>query len=348
MQTAADALKDPQEQLATIAAWAYQRHMGGGDVRNMFPRTRQRQDDGLPSEHPEAMQVAIEHLVRHHRCSPPEATSIMEAIMMVTQLDQTAASVNFLLRAAWYDCGMPTITLGHKLAASYMTTKLPADVIDEVKSPFPAFLLEIPDGLVNMQDGLQSHQVTGIRYVLLCSEPYVTGGWCMCAYSDGPSTLWRRHKKLSEMVKEFSHDDVVESAFGLDLDDMDGRALELIGRLAICSMMHMTNGAKVKTVGKNHVNYRGRNRGGEAPERHIFQLCHDVQHDVRQVVRDYMNGTGHKLNVQLLASGYWRQQTHGPRNSLRRRQFIEPAWRGPKDAPIAQRKHVLEKVGTAQ
>jgi len=341
MQTAADALKDPQEQLATIAAWAYQRYLGDGEVAGALAKVTQRTKEGLPDRHTEAAMAAVAHLMRNHGVSLQEADGLVRAMVLVTRLDQQAASVNYLLRAAWYDCGMPTITMGHKLAASYMTTKLPIEVIDEVRAPFPAFLLEIPDGLVNMQDGTSDHQIAGIRYVLLCCDPYVTGGWCLCAYSDGPATLWRRHKTLSEMVKEFSQDDVVNSAFGLDLDDRDGRALELIGRLAICAMMHMTNGAKVKTVGKNHVNYRGRNRGGEAPERHIFQLCHDVKHDVRQVVRDYMNGTGHKLNVQLLASGYWRQQPHGPRSSLRRRQFIEPAWRGPTDAPIAQRKHRL-------
>jgi len=59
---------------------------------------------------------------------------------------------------------------------------------------------------------------------------------------------------------------------------------------------------------------------------------------------DRGQGTGEKtgqLRVRTRVSGHWRNQPYGPQRSLRRRQWIEPFWRGPEDGPLGPTKHLL-------
>jgi hypothetical protein len=51
--------------------------------------------------------------------------------------------------------------------------------------------------------------------------------------------------------------------------------------------------------------------------------------------------TGAKLMAYQHIGGFWRNQPYGPHNSLRRRQWIRPYWRGPEDSPLATPVHRL-------
>ena len=58
-----------------------------------------------------------------------------------------------------------------------------------------------------------------------------------------------------------------------------------------------------------------------------------------------INRTGQPLRVRTLVEGFFRNQVHGPKNSLRRIQWIEPFWRprlGEEDLPTSTPTHVLK------
>ena len=339
---------DEVQQLITIAAWAYLRALGDGDFYTACAVDSNAAVHNVGKVYSAktaaaAADSAVYTLHKYHDCTIEKASRIVDLLLRIWDAAPKDASVQFTLRAGWYEGGLPSITMGHKLAASYMATRLPPEVIDEVRAPFPAFLLEIPEGLLTAHDDTDGALVN-IRRALVGSDP-VINGWCVCAYTDGQSSLWRKHKLLSQLVAKWDPSETVDSPFGLHLDSMDARSIELLGRLIICAMLHMTGGA-VKQIGKGHGLHQSgaSRRAGAKPVSRVFQLCHDVKHDVRQVVRDYVAGAGTKLTTQYLACGYWKQQHYGPRNTLRRRQFIEPAWHGPVDAPIAQRSHVLDET----
>lgn len=84
-----------------------------------------------------------------------------------------------------------------------------------------------------------------------------------------------------------------------------------------------------------------RNSLGE-PVAWTYTLTRDVKVDCRQAVRDYVEGRRSSApSVQCLVRGHWKRQAHGPARSLRKFIFVEPYWRGPEDAPIATRSHIL-------
>jgi hypothetical protein len=64
--------------------------------------------------------------------------------------------------------------------------------------------------------------------------------------------------------------------------------------------------------------------------------------DLRPELRRYLSGERRSPNVQVLVSGHYKMQPHGPRSTLRKLIWREPFWRGPEDAPIPIRSHVLE------
>jgi len=64
---------------------------------------------------------------------------------------------------------------------------------------------------------------------------------------------------------------------------------------------------------------------------------------MRKAVVEYGKHGGKSPTVQCVVAGHWKMQPCGPGGSERKRIFIEPYWRGPEDAPIAIRPHVLKQ-----
>jgi hypothetical protein len=347
MLSSADTLKDPAMMLATIGFWAYIKSIGGNDFDDGVMRLVCRPNDNastLLAQQAEAAEAAAAvHLVERHGLPPSQAGGVMRSIRHAVAMDPVMSGTNFVLRAAWYHYGMPVITMGHKLAASYMCTKMPPEVVNEIKAPFPTFMLEIPDGLLTFED---EGKVVTARAALVGHLPDAVFGraWSCCVYTDGIATLWRKHWKLSEFTKQsIETDPRLLSAFGIEMTSMDARSMELLGRLIASAMLHMTENDHVAKVGKGHATYKGPGRSGAEPTRRIYQLRHNVKHDMRESVQAYVAGkAGSSLAIQLVVSGHWKQVVHGTGGTLRRRQFIEPYWKGPEDAPIAFRKHDLQ------
>lgn len=51
-------------------------------------------------------------------------------------------------------------------------------------------------------------------------------------------------------------------------------------------------------------------------------------------------GNGKPLDHRVPVQGHWRMQAHGPRHTLRKRLWIYPHWRGPKDGEVINRVRV--------
>jgi hypothetical protein len=74
-----------------------------------------------------------------------------------------------------------------------------------------------------------------------------------------------------------------------------------------------------------------------------FKLAADVKIDLRDHVAAMLSGEpGAKLTVQFLVRGHWRNQRHGPDNSLRKTIWIEPFWKGPEESRVLLRAHQAE------
>lgn len=349
-------VKDPALLRPVIMFWYLLNQMGEGDMEEGYLRFAELCSGTID----EPLKLQKERIAKMLAATKPAMQSfaedfgedrasagnqLWELLTQARDLGQ-AAMLSYYARAAWYDCGMPTVEVSHKLSAAFMVTQASKDVIEEVMPPFKTFLIEVPDKLIHVKDSTQDALVE-VRALLvsrlkMADDVYV---WMYFACTTGNVHIWRYGRDLNIFVKGDTQSNVPKGPLDMDLEDIDERAAAMLGRLMINTCMYMTNqGDEARPVGRGHQAYRGPGRRRESPEplRRVFKLTPDVKHDFRESVRNYIAGVTRKMTVQREVTGHWKHnQVYGPGRSLRKRLFIQPYWRGPADAPIAMGKHKI-------
>lgn len=263
----------------------------------------------------------------------------------------------YIHAARWADQAFPTLVMGEKYFAALLATAIPDDMLGEIKAPWKAFCIEIPDGQLYVFDPEEQERVRVTR-ILVQVVKHENGDdeWHWIAFSEKSQHLWRSGTP-DQIVKpvQFSEKEHLrykihagEGAFEEHVS-LDERLYFLISRLVLNVCLAVTEHGNVKEIGSSHERWKKRQtRGegrGETPEQRIFRVGRPIQIDCRPAVREYLEGTreGAKLKVHILVRGYWRSQPWGPKLAFRRRQWIEPYWKHPEseNAPILVRPHVL-------
>jgi len=242
--------------------------------------------------------------------------------------------------AMWAEAGFPRVQMGHRLAASLLATHVPDEILEEFGSPWPAFQIDVPNGLLHRTVDGVNYPVTTV--LASCDD----GRWAYFALREGGTAGFRRGMSAAQIVRELGPDDFDDETPFPRLDDADRRLTALIGRLVINVGIELSSPEReVRETGKGHGDWKTRTRRGSpvpiGPR--IYRLLRDVKVDVRDAVGDYVRGGRASPTVQVLVRGHWKHQAHGAASSLRKRIHVEPYWRGPEDAPIALRSHVLKR-----
>lgn len=249
-------------------------------------------------------------------------------------------SLMWYLLMFWYDKGLPSVQVGHKLASNLMLTNVAESVLEDIKLPFDAFTIEVPNKLLY---GSVAGNREDLRTVLVSYHMTSTmeKGVAYVAVGAGELNMWSLQPTTKELLGE-GHLELNEDAGPMDyaLEKEDERTVAMLKRLIAGVCLYMTNGGETKTVGKGH-KWTGHKRDPGPPTKRIYKLTTPVQHNFTDVVRDYVDGTGKKITVQSVVTGHWKSQPHGPGRKERKRIFVSPYWRGPEDAPIAKRAHKL-------
>ena len=230
----------------------------------------------------------------------------------------------------WYRDGFPTIQIGHKMAAAFAVTT-PKVQLESIKAPFKSFLVELPDHLLPTEDG---SYWKGVQCIDMCEIGHPA--WSFRLLADSGLYITLNGTQLDGLKKSLQT--------SATLAEMTATSSEIAITICINIMLWLTNQGEIREVGRGHQNWNTKKttsgyRNGEPPSARIFRVVGDVKHDFRKDVSSYLQGKSHKLTVQFMVCGHWTHQVHGPRNSLRRRQFIAPYWKGDVDAPIALRNH---------
>jgi opacity protein-like surface antigen len=136
-----------------------------------------------------------------------------------------------------------------------------------------------------------------------------------------------------------SNDDRGGVALGTD----EKRAALLVGRLLVGVCMEMDG--RPNEASSSRGGSSKRKRASDQPTIRRYVLRRDVKVNLVQQVRDFVSGrVATSPTVQSLIRGHWKRQAHGPGGTERKWIHVEPYSRGPEDAPIAVRSHVLGKV----
>jgi hypothetical protein len=259
------------------------------------------------------------------------------------------ANIEVNLGWKWAQSAFATVVLGHRLAASFCATSIPDDPSLSVPLAWPCFRIRVPDGLLaassifcwrGRSEGWQA--LLGVK-----PERWKPDG------ADEPFcvlSIWPRHLDFgyeqsligyaSKEVLDMKPSEGSASPEGIVGDSYERQQL-LQGRLlvGVClelSQPHLAQQIACETGTRLH-----RRRQSAEPVTWSFEIRRDVKIDALPYVRDFLAGNASSVHVQSLIRGYHKMQPHGPKSSLRKLIHVEPYWRGPEDAPIAERNHLL-------
>lgn len=220
----------------------------------------------------------------------------------------------------WASCGFPRVVLSHRLAASLMCTS-----VDEsnVSFPWETFSIVVPTGLVTL-DGQTVHEVMFRREGAVGA---VSLSWALTP----PNAGFMVGKSLTGWT--------VNDAPGLAPEK---KAIDVLVRLVLGVSVELDTSVYQELIQLGPPRPKLRKRGDGVPTCWTFKLTRDVNVDMREPLRQYLfGGKGRSPTVQIMVRGHHKRQPCGPGLSERKWIHIEPYWRGPEDAPIAVRSHLV-------
>lgn len=260
--------------------------------------------------------------------------------MLAVSLDSPHGDPIYLGSAKWCHFGFNKVQYDAKYAASLACTTFSKSVLAQVRLPWPAFLIEVPKGFLPFGDGDELS-------LLLVTEWLQTKAWRVMAFSKKGNQRLQIAEGAAQLlgIEDEREGDLVLSTFQAKSED---RVLSLMSRLIVATCLALTDPTTHKVY--QPINKKGPSLGSRfskrknsRPEVRIYEMGKPVKIDCRPIVLSYLagEGTGKALSKQIYVGNYFRWQPYGPRNSLRRWQLIEGHWKGPEDAPIAVRSHVM-------
>jgi hypothetical protein len=133
----------------------------------------------------------------------------------------------------------------------------------------------------------------------------------------------------------------VDAAFDEDREESHLRIVRALRRAFVGVMLEIMSPKSHAGRGGG----TGGNRRGVGDQANAtVVLRRHVVVDCRDWLENHLRGDDDAerlLSVQTLVRGHWKRQRCGPGGAERRYMHIEPYWRGPEDAPIAVRPHVI-------
>lgn len=242
----------------------------------------------------------------------------------------------FFRWGVWARFGYNVFDLTASLAAGLLLTE-PAEFDPEsFRLPFPCFCIRLPPGTLQAPfDGVQRSLVAlwvhemvapdGERVLRLALES-----------EESPQRqfyeLWR-NRPLSRIYESGTSEFRPFSDNEPEFED-NNHAIDLAIHLVrnFCAWLESAGGLS----GRKPQNESSRSGSRARPK--IWSLGHEVK--LSKEMRDAAAGlslggaerAAWKLRVQFVVRGHWRNQVHGPGRSLRRRQWIEPFFKGPESA----------------
>jgi hypothetical protein len=274
--------------------------------------------------------------------------------------------------ARWGELAFPRVQMSHSYAAQLMATTVSKQEIPFIQAPWPAFLLEVPDGLLPLT--LKDNTTTYITRIHVNSS-FLSSFWHDAPWwgleLTGKGVEIHRVGRIAEAFDPATKRDLkgtpllkLPDSYGLEEKDQpvgDGdedyedfwacynqseedRVSILAARLVLgaCIMMTDKSNYKEKVVRINPGLASLRRRGSKEPISRVYVVGQPVKVDFRMAVREYLKGTLRSLTVQSLVAGHHKSQPHGPASSLRKWIFVKPYWRGPEDGPVLVRPHTVD------
>lgn len=282
-------------------------------------------------------------------------------------LTATPANVYYSIdMAGWYEVGFPKVVVEGEYGSALMATRLTDEIVESIIPPWPYFMIEVKDTPLVYRTKHGKEFPVNQLFVRSWKDDAGEINWTLTAlcgtwevfnfYKNKPSSFMisMTEKDViangeAMLANKGSTDDEVHRITGISGEEM-GHLIDINARMSVASMrlvagicLAMSDPANVK---------RGKPKFAGIIPKHLrglpvvreFLVGKPLSLKCRAAMTDWVAGReGKSPSVQVLVRGHWKRQAHGPNMSLRKTIHVEPYWRGPEDAPINVRPHVLEE-----
>lgn len=248
-----------------------------------------------------------------------------------------------IVGAEWAINAFPQVTIGAKHIAALVATKFPDDVLESVRSPWSAWLIELPPGLLFLTRKDLTTEAA-CRVMVGWNEQQ---GWVAIGIANGVTMYMKDRMTAKDLVDEQITRDSLQDfcADGMEKQiDSARRAFSVMGRIVVGVALEMNSRQNLYREPSGPAPKWSKRKMGAPPIKcRTYQLRANVTVDCREQVRDFILGKRSSApNVQHIVRGHWKLQACGPNLSERKPIWIQPYWRGPEGAAIAVRAHALK------
>lgn len=233
---------------------------------------------------------------------------------------------SFCALGSWAHCGLQSVRMPHTYAAALMATS-PAGI--SLRLPWPTFEIRIPGGLLNTE------QYGEPQSVLVTSNCVGASLYMRIACSGGGFYAHALEGPLDSLCDEGIEECVLEES-GFPPYGTDTQRVGLLLRRLVANVCHDIAAHHTAVASAAPSSLRLDHHGVALPRG--FAIGEPLKLDCRQSIRDYVAGERSRSPKCItLVRGHWRNQVHGPRNTLRHLIWIAPFYRGPDGAPLLVR-----------
>jgi hypothetical protein len=230
----------------------------------------------------------------------------------------------------WVNFGMPTYLLDKDTAAMLALTDVDRLKQDEVRFPFPTFLIVLDPGSPIYMD--EDGSVREVRYIWVHHFERPDGGLGLLISASHnlegvslPSHFAYQGKEVGDWVHKASG---VQTWGALKITDIDREANAAVLRLVVSLAMHIQRERPKRARPRHHVS-------DKVLGRHELPMPTDwvpakirIPADIKAALREGGARVQGKLTARHVVRGHWRQQAHGRGRQLRKPTWIAPHWRG--------------------
>jgi hypothetical protein len=296
-----------------------------------------------------AFRTMIQRMVVHeHLASAATASEMFPGVGLARWVDGACRT---------YECSSP------EFFAALSMTEVSKDAYEDIRFPWPVFAVRIPDGLLgNYHTILVGHlQEIGLRYdpalerlvapglglpkkrrdgltVALTPESVnrtVNVGFLALLENTGAVASTHSYGGIADLLFETRPNEPPVGDASMVMTAEDERCIELATKVVVGALYthqhssHWTEGKKVSSLKRDP-------RFGP-PDHRVIVVGRPLTVDVRPAVRAYIEHGHAAPSFQTLVSGHRKRQVIGVGRKGRKIIWVEPYWRGPKEAPILMR-----------
>jgi hypothetical protein len=247
------------------------------------------------------------------------------------------------MHATWAKYGLNVFNLmGNLLAGLILTDPLPLTE-ENFQLPFPCFAITLPPNYIPFSYRHDEPQWTQLIWVHRFKSTEVEDRYIyqVTAESNGVQLYWREPlERLNRTKCDSVHAVFEDDPAMTQEDDVTMTAVMRVVRNLVTWINSVgLPKAEVQKAQKKKNTHKNVPKDRTVPTTWLLGREVKFGPEIRQSAKDAVQSLDKrrapkdwKVKVQYLVRGHWRNQAHGPGRSERRRQWINPFWKGPEGA----------------